>query len=152
MVLVIGGGSAGVTTIWARARLYCAERFPPGRCGGRGGGRYPTAGLGGNGRDEPGRTGCPGRGLGPPSEVLVPCGVVEIILDVVGVFAIRFFGSSTLSRSVGGTTRPVGRGAADELGGVTDLVGVLEFEVSVIPAGGVSVVWVEIVFGFALSG
>jgi hypothetical protein len=77
---------------------------------------------------------------------------VEIILDVVGVFAVRFFGSSTLSRSVGGTTRPVGRGAADELGGVTDLVGVLEFEVSVVPAGGVSVVWVEIVFGFALSG
>ena len=86
MVLVIGGGSAGVATAWARARLYIAERFPPGRCGGRGGGRYPTAGLGGNGRDEPGRTGCPGRGLGPPSEVLVPCGVVEIILDVVGVF------------------------------------------------------------------
>ena len=45
---------------------------------------------------------------------------MEIILDVVGVFAIRFFGASTLSRSVCGTTRPVGRGAADELGEVTD--------------------------------
>ena len=120
MVLVIGGGAAGVATAWARARLYIAERFPPGRCGGRGGGRKPTAGLGGNGRDAPGRTGCPGRGLGPPSEVLALCGIVEIILDVVGVFAIRFRGSSTLSRSLGGTTRPVGRGAADELGEVTD--------------------------------
>ena len=39
MVLVIGGGGAGVTTVCARARLYCADRFPPGRCGGRGGGR-----------------------------------------------------------------------------------------------------------------
>ena len=50
-----------------------------------------------------------------------PCGVVEIILDVVGAFAIRFLGSSTLSRRVGGTTRPVGRGAGGELGGGTEL-------------------------------
>ncbi len=31
MVLVIGGGGAGVATVCARARLYCADLFPPGR-------------------------------------------------------------------------------------------------------------------------
>jgi hypothetical protein len=76
---------------------------------------------------------------------------VEIILDVVGVFAIRFFGASTLSRSVCGTTRPVGRGAADELGEVMDFGGVFEIEVSAVPAGDFSVVWVEILLGFAIS-
>ena len=77
---------------------------------------------------------------------------MEIILDVVGVFAIRFFGASTLSRRVCGTTRPVGRGGADELGEVTDFWGVFEFEVPTVTAGDLSVVWVEILFGFAISG
>ena len=85
----------------------------------------------------PGRTGCPGSGLGPPSEVGVPvlCGDVEIILDVVGAFAMRFLGSSTLSRRVGGTTRPVGRGTADDLGGGVDLAGGFEVEVSLVTLG-----------------
>ena len=60
---------------------------------------------------------------------------MEIILDVVGAFAIRFLGSSTLSRRVGGTTRPVGRGAVDELGGGTDFGTAFGAEVSAVTVG-----------------
>ena len=60
---------------------------------------------------------------------------MEIILDVVGAFAMRFLGSSTLSRRVGGTTRPVGRGAADELEVAVDLAGAIEVEVSLVTLG-----------------
>jgi len=117
MVLVMGGGAFGTTGNWLLDRL--SDRRPGDRYG-RGGGRYPTAGRGGSERTEDGRTGWEGSGRGPPNGGC-PLGPLTVPVDLaasgerpdtstvrpVGGFE-RGRDSSTRSRSVGGTSRPVG--------------------------------------------
>ena len=114
IVRVIGGRAFGITGADGLPRR--APRRPGDRYG-RGGGRYPTAGRAGSGRDDGGLTGCDGNGLGPPSGWPVgvrgadagraAAGTWRSIPSVVRGRG-RGFGSSTRSRNVGGTKRPAG--------------------------------------------
>ncbi len=109
IVRVIGGSALGATGVVCLGRR--APRFPGDRYG-RGGGRYPTAGRAGSGRDDGGRKGCDGSGRGPPRGGLfvgvrgVVSGTWRSALSATGGRGLGL-GSSTRSRNVGGTKRPV---------------------------------------------
>ena len=60
---------------------------------------------------------------------------INCTINNINSYRVSFLGSSTLSRRVGGTTRPVGRGTVDEVGGGTDFGTAFGAEVSAVTVG-----------------